>query len=48
MELKELYQEIILDHAKTQEIKENVKVIIMTQKRIILYVETKFTFFKVR
>ena len=32
MELKELYQEIILDHAKILVIKENVKVTIMMQK----------------
>ena len=45
MELKELYQEIILDHAKEILVtKVNAKDIIMMQKHTILYVETKFTF----
>ena len=45
MELKELYQEIILDHAKILEIKESVMVIIMMQKHIIHYVVIKFIYF---
>ena len=44
MELKELYQEIILDHAKKLGTKENVKIIIMMQKHITLYVEIKYIF----
>ena len=43
MELKELYQEIILDHAKILEIKENAKDIIMMQKLTTHFVEIKFT-----
>ena len=42
MELKELYQEIILDHAKNPRIKENAMDTIMMQKRIIHFVEIKF------
>ena len=42
MELKELYQEIILDHAKILGIKESVKVITMTQKHITHCVVIKF------
>ena len=41
MELKELYQEIILDHAKNLAIKANVKIIIMMQKLIMLCVVRK-------
>ena len=44
MELKELYQEIILDHAKILGTKVNAKDIITMQKHIILYVEIRFTF----
>ena len=44
MELKELYQEIILDHAKNPRIKGNAKDIIMMQKPTIHSVEIKYTF----
>ena len=44
MELKELYQEIILDHAKTLAIEESVMDLTMMQKLTILYVETRFIF----
>ena len=44
MELKELYQEIILDHAKILAIEESVMDLTMMQKLIILYVETRFIF----
>ena len=46
MELKELYQEIILDHAKTQGIKASAKVLTMMLKHIILFVGIKFIFLK--
>ena len=45
MDLKELYQEIILDHGRIQEIKKNVMVLIKMQKETILFVEIKFMFF---
>ena len=44
MELKELYQEIILDHAKTLAIEESVMDLTMMQKHTMPYVETKYTF----
>ena len=44
MNLKELYQEIILDHGKTQEILEKQKTLIKMLKDIILYVEIKYMF----
>ena len=45
MELKELYKEIILDHAKTLETKVGVKVSIMMLKHTTLFVVIKFIFF---
>ena len=44
MDLKELYQEIILDHGRIQEIKKMMALIKM-QKETILFVEIKFMFF---
>ena len=44
MELKELYQEIILDHAKNPRNKGNAMDTIMMQKLIIPYVVTRFIF----
>ena len=45
MDLKELYQEIILDQQKILGIKVSAKGIIMTQKHIIHYVEIRFIYF---
>tara|TARA_A100001011_G_C13736012_1_gene605497 strand:- start:439 stop:576 length:138 start_codon:yes stop_codon:yes gene_type:complete len=45
MDIKELYQEIVLDHGKNPRNKKNAKVLIMKQKVIILCVAIKFRFF---
>ena len=45
MNLKELYQEIILDHGKILETLERQKILIRMQKDIIHYVEIVFIFF---
>ena len=45
MDLKELYQEIILDHGKNPRNKKNAMVSINMLKEIIPYVVTKFMFF---
>ena len=42
MDIKELYQEIVLDHGKNPRTKKNAKVLIKMLKVIILYVETKY------
>ena len=44
MELKELYQEIILDHGKIQEILANVKISPVMQRATILFVVIRFIF----
>ena len=45
MDVKELYQEIILDHGRILEIKINVRITIKMPKDTIHYVEIKFMFF---
>ena len=44
MELKELYQEIILDHAKNPRNKGNAMDLTTMQKHTIPFAETKFIF----
>ena len=44
MELKELYQEIILDHGKNPETLENVKILLAMQKDITHYAVIRFIF----
>ena len=44
MELKELYQEIILDHARDPRTKVNAKDTIMMPKHTIIFVEIRFIF----
>ena len=44
MNLKELYQEIILEHGKNPRILEKYMSLIKMQKVITLYVETMFMF----
>ena len=44
MELKELYQEIILDHGKNSETLVNVKILRAMQKDTTHFVVTRFIF----
>ena len=44
MNLKELYQEIILEHGKNPRNLGKTKILIKMQKEIILYVEIMFMF----
>ncbi len=45
MDLKELYQEIVLDHGKNPRNKKNVKVLTKMRKVTILFAGIKYMFF---